>query len=96
MSGARCSSGPPTDGVDNGARTRDLLDHNQALYQLSYIHQETAPPVRTGRAGKKCSGTTARAPTGVTPTRPRAVVPSAQPSRTRRTIASANASSAPG
>lgn len=25
-------------GVSNGARTRDLLDHNQALYQLSYTH----------------------------------------------------------
>lgn len=25
-------------GVNDGARTRDLLDHNQVLYQLSYIH----------------------------------------------------------
>ena len=26
-------------GVSDGARTRDLLDHNQALYQLSYTHR---------------------------------------------------------
>lgn len=25
-------------GVDDGARTRDPLDHNQVLYQLSYNH----------------------------------------------------------
>lgn len=25
-------------GVDNAARTRDLLNHNQMLYRLSYIH----------------------------------------------------------
>ena len=25
-------------GVDNAARTRDLLNHNQLLYRLSYIH----------------------------------------------------------
>ena len=25
-------------GVSNGARTRDILDHNQTLYQLSYTH----------------------------------------------------------
>ncbi len=27
--------------VANGSRTRDLLDHNQALYQLSYSHHAT-------------------------------------------------------
>ena len=26
-------------GVSNGIRTRDILDHNQVLYQLSYTHQ---------------------------------------------------------
>ena len=26
-------------GVSNGTRTRDVLDHNQVLYQLSYTHQ---------------------------------------------------------
>jgi hypothetical protein len=25
-------------GVSDGFRTRDLLDHNQVLYQLSYAH----------------------------------------------------------
>ncbi len=25
-------------GVSDGARTRDILDHNQVLYQLSYTH----------------------------------------------------------
>ena len=27
---------PP--GVSDGTRTRDFLDHNQVLYQLSYTH----------------------------------------------------------
>ena len=26
--------------MDNGIRTRDLLSHSQALYQLSYAHQK--------------------------------------------------------
>jgi hypothetical protein len=30
--------------VSDGTRTRDRLDHNQELYQLSYAHH--APPVR--------------------------------------------------
>ena len=25
-------------GVSDGIRTRDILDHNQVLYQLSYTH----------------------------------------------------------
>lgn len=29
---------PGVNGVDNAARTRDLLNHNQMLYRLSYIH----------------------------------------------------------
>jgi hypothetical protein len=33
--------------VSDGARTRDILDHNQVLYQLSYTHHE--PPA--GPAG---------------------------------------------
>ena len=28
-----------TGGVSDGTRTRDHLDHNQELYQLSYAHQ---------------------------------------------------------
>ncbi|MEA2384133.1 MAG: hypothetical protein QOH72_4104, partial [Solirubrobacteraceae bacterium] len=27
-------------GVSDGTRTRDHLDHNQELYQLSYAHRE--------------------------------------------------------
>lgn len=29
---------PPVSWVSDGARTRDILDHNQVLYQLSYTH----------------------------------------------------------
>ena len=35
--------------MSDGARTRDILDHNQVLYQLSYTHQGGAaayPPTR--------------------------------------------------
>ena len=28
--------------VSDGARTRDILDHNQVLYQLSYTHHALA------------------------------------------------------
>ena len=28
--------------VSDGTRTRDRLDHNQELYQLSYAHQDEA------------------------------------------------------
>ena len=28
-------------GASDGARTHDRLDHNQELYQLSYVHHET-------------------------------------------------------
>ena len=31
-------------GVSNGARTRGLLDHNQALCQLSYTHHAQPRP----------------------------------------------------
>lgn len=33
-------------GVDNAARTRDLLNHNQLLYRLSYIHHVCHPVSR--------------------------------------------------
>ncbi len=40
--------------VDDGIRTHDRLDHNQELYQLSYVHQgrsNLAPAhARTGQA----------------------------------------------
>ena len=26
--------------MSDGARTRDILDHNQVLYQLSYAHHD--------------------------------------------------------
>ena len=29
----------PGTGVEDGARTRDIGNHNPALYQLSYIHR---------------------------------------------------------
>jgi hypothetical protein len=32
----------PGTGVSDGTRTRDILDHNQVLYQLSYTHHATA------------------------------------------------------
>jgi hypothetical protein len=32
-------------GVDNAVRTRDLLNHNQMLYLLSYIHHVALSPV---------------------------------------------------
>lgn len=41
-------AGPSDRGVDNATRTRDLLNHNQLLYRLSYIHHVCAR--RTGFA----------------------------------------------
>ena len=36
---AACSAAAPAAmRVSNGIRTRDILDHNQVLYQLSYTH----------------------------------------------------------
>lgn len=38
--------------MSNGTRTRDILDHNQVLYHLSYTHHD-----RSFRpAEKKCTG----------------------------------------
>jgi hypothetical protein len=31
--------------VSDGTRTRDILDHNQVLYQLSYTHHASGPTV---------------------------------------------------
>jgi hypothetical protein len=40
--------------VDDGTRTHDRLDHNQELYQLSYVHQDgmesSAPSARSSEA----------------------------------------------
>ena len=47
---------PKTDqktGVSDGTRTRDILDHNQVLYQLSYTHHAlTSPAALTMVAGR--------------------------------------------
>ncbi len=33
-------AGPSSFRVSDGTRTRDILDHNQVLYQLSYTHHD--------------------------------------------------------
>ena len=38
----------PAPGVSDGARTRDILDHNQVLYQLSYTHHASGPKTVRG------------------------------------------------
>jgi hypothetical protein len=46
-----CTRGPIPDpclGANDGARTRDRLDHNQELYQLSYVRQATVRLQGTG------------------------------------------------
>ena len=45
-------------GVSDGARTRDILDHNQVLYQLSYTHHASGPNAvsRTMLRSVKCTG----------------------------------------
>jgi hypothetical protein len=37
-------------GVSDGTRTRDILDHNQGLYQLSYTHHLRRWPADLGAA----------------------------------------------
>ena len=48
----------PSDGVSDGTRTRDILDHNQGLYQLSYTHHARGPKCvsRTTPRSVKCTG----------------------------------------
>lgn len=36
-------------GVSNGIRTRDILDHNQTLYRLSYTHHRRRVKARTAK-----------------------------------------------
>jgi hypothetical protein len=45
-------------GVSDGTRTRDILDHNQVLYQLSYTHHASGPKTasRTMLRSVKCTG----------------------------------------
>jgi hypothetical protein len=44
--------------VSDGTRTRDVLDHNQVLYQLSYTHHASGPEHarRTTPRSVKCTG----------------------------------------
>ena len=44
--------------MSDGARTRDILDHNQVLYQLSYTHHANGPNAvsRTMLRSVKCTG----------------------------------------
>jgi hypothetical protein len=44
--------------VSDGTRTRDVLDHNQVLYQLSYTHHANGPNIfrRTILRSVKCTG----------------------------------------
>ena len=50
-------------GVSDGTRTRDILDHNQVLYHLSYTHHATArePVPRATLRSVKCTGRRLRA-----------------------------------
>lgn len=38
--------------MSDGDRTRDRLDHNQELYQLSYAHREGEKSSGRGRGGR--------------------------------------------
>jgi hypothetical protein len=44
--------------VSDGTRTRDVLDHNQVLYQLSYTHHAKGPNTFswTTHRSVKCTG----------------------------------------
>jgi hypothetical protein len=44
--------------VSDGTRTRDILDHNQVLYQLSYTHHASGPNTVRGPllSSVKCTG----------------------------------------
>jgi hypothetical protein len=44
--------------VSDGTRTRDILDHNQVLYQLSYTHHASGANTvsRTMLRSVKCTG----------------------------------------
>ncbi len=41
--GRSASRGAHAPWVSDGTRTRDVLDHNQVLYQLSYTHHANGP-----------------------------------------------------
>ncbi len=48
-------------GVSDGTRTRDRLDHNQELYQLSYAHHDAATPKSSVASATVAAGTAYRA-----------------------------------
>ena len=52
--------------MSDGARTRDILDHNQVLYQLSYTHQGALHGIR--HAARRVSGVNRTCYSGVLPT----------------------------
>ena len=67
----RVAPGRGASRVSDGTRTRDFLDHNQVLYQLSYTHHRIAgrsrrrepdyradPPSPTGVRGVRDAATT--------------------------------------
>src|SRR5918995_5984054 len=55
--GRSASHGAHAPWVSDGARTRDVLDHNQVLYQLSYTHHANGPNMSwTTLCSVKCTG----------------------------------------
>ena len=50
--------------MSDGARTRDILDHNQVLYQLSYTHHATGRPRLRRRVYPDVSAARAAQPSG--------------------------------
>lgn len=85
--------------VSNGTRTRDILDHNQVLYQLSYTHRVRSFPTGREKVYRVREGARATVvrPSPGTPERPmtsdfatgRGV--SAKPRRTARPVRCARA-----
>jgi hypothetical protein len=60
-------------GVSDGTRTRDILDHNQVLYQLSYTHHALARPAALTMVAGRAPVTdrvSVRSPTGPLPALP--------------------------
>ena len=66
-------------GVDDAARTRDLLNHNQGLYQLSYVHHVL--PMTS--AAEEISATDEKNTRQSENAHPRRVAPDEAPSKTR-------------
>jgi hypothetical protein len=71
-------------GVSDGTRTRDIRDHNQVLYQLSYTHHGSPTPPRRPGEQRKCTCSQAVLSSGPMPV-------SEPPNSWARTLASADA-----